>query len=234
MKQTEIRNAVRAGIPIFIGYFPAAVAFGILARTSGTSLLEAFLFSAVVFAGASQFIALNLLATGMGPMGIILTTLLVNFRHFLMSTYLTTRIKEKSIKYYFPMAFGVTDEVFSVLSFTKGDLTKGFVLALEISAYSGWISGTLAGFLLGGFLPKILTQSMGVALYALLLAILIPELKSSFKSLGLTLVSGLLNWVLVISDVLPRGWSIIVCILVVASAGALLPQAQLKEENVHG
>ena len=234
MKQTEIRNAVRAGIPIFIGYFPAAVAFGILARTSGTSLLEAFLFSAVVFAGASQFIALNLLATGMGPVGIILTTLLVNFRHFLMSTYLTTRIKEKSIAYYFPMAFGVTDEVFSVLSFTQGDLTKGFVLALELSAYSGWISGTLAGFLLGGFMPQILTQSMGVALYALLLAILIPELKASFKSLGLTLASGLLNWILVVSDVLPRGWSIIICILVVASVGALLPPVGLKEENAHG
>ncbi|WP_022664120.1 AzlC family ABC transporter permease [Desulfospira joergensenii] len=234
MKQKEFRNSVRAGIPIFIGYFPAAVAFGILAETSGISLLEAFLFSAVVFAGASQFIALNLLVTGMGPLGIILTTLLVNFRHFLMSTYLTTRIKEKSIRYYFPMAFGVTDEVFSVLSFTRGPLTKGIVMTLEFCAYSGWISGTLSGFLLGGFMPEILTQSMGVALYALLLAILIPELKSSFNSLGLTLASGLLNWILVTADVLPKGWSIIVCILVVASVGAMLPPVPIKKEKAHG
>ncbi len=234
MKQSAIRDALKAGIPIFIGYFPAAVAFGILAKTTGTTLLEAMLFSVVVFAGASQFIALNLVATGMGPVGIILTTLLVNFRHFLMSAYLSTRIKEKAVRYYFPMAFGVTDETFSVLSFTRGDLSRQFVMALELTAYSGWVSGTLAGYLMGGFMPAILTQSMGVALYALLLAILMPELKSSFRSLVLGLSSGLLNWFLVTADILPKGWSIIVCILVVASLGAMLTHAPSNKENVHG
>ena len=109
MVKQEIQDAIKSGIPIFIGYFPAAVAFGILSKTTGVTLLESFLFSAVVFAGASQFIALNLLATGMGFTGIILTTLLVNFRHFLMSAYLSTRIKETLKKYYIFLAFGVTD-----------------------------------------------------------------------------------------------------------------------------
>lgn len=234
MDNQDVRNAVRAGIPLFIGYFPAAVAFGILAKTTGVSLVETFLFSAVVFAGASQFIALNLLATGMGPTGIILTTLLVNFRHFLMSTYLSTRITEKAKRWYLPMAFGVTDEVFSVLSFTKGNLTRHFVLALEFSAYSGWVSGTLAGFLLGGFMPPILTQSMGVALYALLLAILMPEIKSSHRSLFLTLASGLFNWLLVSMDFLPKGWTIIVCILVIASTGALFSLVSPQKEEING
>lgn len=234
MDKQGIQAGVRAGIPIFIGYFPAAVAFGILAKTCGVSLVETFLFSSVVFAGASQFIALNLLVTGMGPVGIILTTLLVNFRHFLMSTYLSTRIKEKAKGWYLPMAFGVTDETFSVLSFTREKLTRTFVLAVEVSAYSGWIAGTLSGFLLGGFMPPILTQSMGVALYALLLAILMPEIKSSYRSLFLALASGLLNWLLVYLDILPKGWSIIVCILVIAGIGALLSLSYPGKENVHG
>jgi 4-azaleucine resistance transporter AzlC len=233
MEKQEIQDAVKAGVPIFIGYFPAAVAFGILSKTTGISLLESFLFSAVVFAGASQFIALNLLATGMGFTGIILTTLLVNFRHFLMSTYLSTRIKEKVKKVYFFLAFGVTDEVFSVLSFKKGHLSTGFVFALQMSAYAGWVSGTLCGYLLGGFMPAILSQSMGVALYALLLAILMPELKASFLSLFLALSSGLLNWLLIYLDVLPRGWSIIACILIIATAGAFLTLGSQKEE-LHG
>lgn len=234
MVQPDIKDAVKAGIPIFIGYFPAAVAFGILSQTTGISLVESFLFSAVVFAGASQFIALNLLVTGMGPAGIILTTLLVNFRHFLMSAYLSTRMRETARKFYFLLAFGVTDEVFSVLSFTKGPLTQGFVLALQLSAYSGWVSGTLCGYLLGGFLPPILSQSMGVALYALLLAILMPEIKASSLSLFLALSSGLLNWLLSHMDFLPRGWSIIVCILVVATAGAYFTLNRPPEEKSHG
>ena len=175
----EVRDAFKSGIPIFIGYVPAAIAFGILSKGCGITLLESFLFSAVVFAGASQFIALNLLMTGMGPGGIILTTLLVNFRHFLMSAYLSTRIGKMAKRYKFMMAFGVTDEVFSVLSFQKGRLSKTFIFILEISAYAGWVTGTLAGYILGGFLPEILTKSMGVALYALLLAMLLPEIKKS-------------------------------------------------------
>ena len=233
MVKQEIQDAVKSGIPIFIGYFPAAVAFGILSKTTGITLWESFLFSAVVFAGASQFIALNLLATGMGFAGIILTTLLVNFRHFLMSAYLSTRIKETLKRYYIFLAFGVTDEVFSVLSFKQGHLSKGFVFTVQMAAYSGWVAGTLCGYLMGEFLPPILSQSMGVALYALLLAILMPEIKVSSRSFFLVLSSGLFNWLLVYLDVLPRGWSIIVCILVIASAGAFLTPRSLKEET-HG
>lgn len=216
----DVTDAFKAGFPIFIGYVPAAIAFGILAKGCDITLLEAFLFSAVVFAGASQFIALNLLMTGMGPGGIILTTLLVNFRHFLMSAYLSTRTAKIAKRYIFLIAFGVTDEVFSVLSFKKGPLSKAYIFILQISAYSGWISGTVAGYILGGFLPEILTKSMGVALYALLLAILLPEIKRSVKALMLTLASGMLNTLLIKLDILPNGWTIIVCILVIAMAGS--------------
>lgn len=132
------------------------------------------------------------------------------------------------------MAFGVTDETFSVMSFTRKTLTRQFVMLLELTAYTGWVSGTLAGFVLGRFMPAIFTQSMGVALYALLLAILMPELKTSLRSLFLALASGLFNWFLVTVDVLPKGWSIIVCILVVASAGAFFNPGFIKEDNTHG
>ncbi len=226
----EVQDAFKSGIPIFIGYVPAAIAFGILSKGCGITLLESFLFSAVVFAGASQFIALNLLMTGMGPGGIILTTLLVNFRHFLMSAYLSTRIGKMAKRYKFMMAFGVTDEVFSVLSFQKGRLSKPFIFILEISAYSGWVSGTMAGYILGGFLPEILTKSMGVALYALLLAMLLPEIKKSVKALILTISSGLLNTILIKLDFLPNGWTIIVCILIIALAGSFFIVDEGREE----
>ena len=226
----QVQDAFKAGIPIFIGYVPAAIAFGILSKSCGITLLECFLFSAVVFAGASQFIALNLLMTGMGPGGIILTTLLVNFRHFLMSAYLSTRIGRIAKKYIFLIAFGMTDEVFSVLSFKKDQLSKTFVIILQLSAYSAWVGGTVAGYILGGFLPEILTKSMGVALYALLLAILLPEIKLSLKILILTITSGILNTILIKLDILPNGWTIIVCILIIALAGSFFIIEEIKEE----
>lgn len=226
----EVKAALKAGFPIFIGYLPAAMAFGILAKGCGITLLECFLFSAVVFAGASQFIALNLLMTGMGPGGIILTTLLVNFRHFLMSAYLSTRIGRIAKRYTLLLAFGVTDEVFSVLSFKKGRLSKTFIFVLQLSAYSAWVGGTLAGYILGGFLPEILSKSMGVALYALLLAILLPEIKTSGKALVLTIASGALNTILIKLNILPDGWTIIVCIFIIAFAGSFFITKDVQEE----
>jgi 4-azaleucine resistance transporter AzlC len=229
----DAQHAAKAAIPIFIGYVPAAIAFGILAKACGITLLECFLFSAIVFAGASQFIALNLLLTGMGPGGVILTTLLVNFRHFLMSASLSTRVAHIAKKFHFMIAFGVTDEVFSVLSFKKGDLSKTYIFMLQLSAYSAWVSGTVAGYILGGFLPEILTKSMGVALYALLLAILLPELKKSTKSVLLAISAGLLNTVLIKLDILPDGWTIIVCILIIATVGSFLI-GNKDQEEVYG
>ena len=227
--QNNVQTALKAGVPIFIGYAPAAAAFGILSKSCGISLFECFLFSALVFAGASQFIALNLLITGMGPLGIVMTTLLVNFRHFLMSAYLATRVRHIARKYHFLMAFGVTDEVFSVLSMQKGRLDKTLIFVLQLSAYSAWVSGTLAGYVMGGFLPEKLTQSMSVALYALLLAILLPEMKKSVKVIFLAIGSGLLNTVITRLDVLPNGWSIIFCIVVISLIGSFINE---KEEAV--
>ena len=231
MVKKDVKDAMKGGVPIFIGYVPPAIAFGILAKGCDISILEAFLFSAVVFAGASQFIALNLLMTGMGPGGIILTTLLVNFRHFLMSAYLSTRMGRLAKRYKMLMAFGVTDEVFSVLSFSKRRLTKTFVMVLELSAWSGWVSGTLTGYIMGGFLPGILTKSMGIALYSLLLAILLPELKSSGKALVLTITAGVLNTILIRLNILPGGWNIIVCILLVAGAGSFFASKEQGEKS---
>lgn len=231
MNRKEIAASVKAGFPIFIGYFPAAVAFGILSKACGITLLECFLFSAVVFAGASQFIALNLFVTGMGPGGIILTTLLVNFRHFLMSASLSTRMGNISKRYVFPIAFGVTDEVFSVLSFTGGTLSKTYIFVLQLCAYSAWVGGTVAGYITGRFLPEILTKGMGVALYALLLAILMPEIKASRKALVLAVSSGLLNTVLIHLDFLPKGWTIIVCVVAVALAGSFFMMNETMKES---
>lgn len=217
-------EGLTSGIPIFIGYFPAAAAFGILAKSCDISLFECVMFSAVVFAGASQFIALNMLTAGAGPLGIILTTFLVNSRHFLMSSYLSLRLKSMSRWLRCLVAFGVTDEVFSVLSFQKEKLSAVQVLVLEFSAYSGWVSGTIVGFLLGGMLPEVLTKSMAVALYSLLMAILLPEIRQSVRVLILAAGAGLMNTLLARTDLLPDGWSIVACILAVSFAGSFLPE----------
>jgi predicted branched-subunit amino acid permease len=55
---------VQAVIPLVLGYFPIAFSFGVAATRSGLTPLEAFSLSLIVFAGAAQFLAIALLASG--------------------------------------------------------------------------------------------------------------------------------------------------------------------------
>lgn len=223
-----IKEGVVAGLPLVIGYFPVAVAFGILAKTTGISLMESFLFSFFVFAGASQFMALNLLAVGAGVGQIILTTLLVNFRHFLMSASLTTRITKDMKKWVPLIAFGVTDEVFSVVSFKEEELTTKFILGLQLTSYPSWVIGSVVGYLVGEILPPLIRNSMGIALYAMFAALLVPETKRSRKILVMALSSGLLNSALNYFKLLPQGWNLILSIVLISALGAVI----FNEEEV--
>lgn len=227
----KINEGLLDGFPIIIGYLPVAMAFGIVSKTTGLSAMESTLFSVMVYAGASQFMALSLLSLGVSIEQIILSTLLVNSRHLLMSASLATRLN-KSFKKYIPLvALGVTDEVFSVISFKKGELTKEYVIPLQMVAYLSWILGTTGGYYVGEILPAIIKSSMGVSLYAMFAAILIPEAKKSRKVLLTAIAAGGVNTILNMVKIIPQGWNLIVSIVVVALGASLLVKEEVEENE---
>lgn len=223
----SFKDGIIDSIPIVIGFVPIAMTFGILAKNADITMFHCILFSVLVFAGASQFIALNLILLGAGIGEIVLTTFLVNFRHFLMSASLTTKITKDMKKWSPLIAFGITDEVFSVASFKKGTLTKQYIISLELLAYSAWVSGTALGYLVGKILPEIIKASMGIALYAMFVAILIPEAKKSIKPIILAGLSGIINSICIYFLTLPQGWSIVISIVLTSFIGLFL----FKEEE---
>ncbi|KAB3526331.1 AzlC family ABC transporter permease [Alkaliphilus serpentinus] len=218
----------KASIPIVVGYLPIAMAFGMLSKTTGISLLDSLLLSIMVFAGASQFMALNLLALGVATGEIIVATLLMNMRHLLMSASIAARIKEEYNKYFPLVAFGITDETFSIAMTKKGYLRVAFLIPLELASYSSWVGGTLLGYLAGELLPELVQSSMGVALYAMFVAILIPEAKKKKSIAFLAISSGLLNSLIIYFKLLSPGWSLIFSIIIVAIAGVYI----IKPEEV--
>ena len=228
-KYSQFKSGITAGIPIMVGYLPIAIAFGMLAKTTGITMLQSFMFSAFVYAGASQFMALNMIAVGVGAGEIILATLLVNFRHFLMSASLAAKIKEDIKKYVPFIAFGNTDEVFSIISLKDEEPTKVFMLTLELAAYTSWVGGTVLGYFVGEMLPSVIGDSMPIALYAMFIAILTPEVKKSIKVAVLVILSGALNTLLGYLNALPSGWNMIAAILISSTIGVYF---FLKEDEV--
>ncbi|MCX7711339.1 MAG: AzlC family ABC transporter permease [Clostridia bacterium] len=229
-KRLGFKDGAVAALPIVIGYIPAAMAFGLLAKSIQVSLTDTFLFSVMVFAGASQYMALNLIAVGAAAGEIIVATFLLNLRHALMSASLAARLEVQKKSLLPLIAFGVTDEAFSVAATREERPTMPFMFALEGVSYSAWVGGSVLGYLVGSALPASVRASMGIALYAMFVAILVPEMKKSVYVAGLALGSGLINAVLSYFKWLPSGWNMVAATVLVAAAGAFF----IKDEKEVG
>lgn len=225
--QLTIKDGIKAGIPIAIGFIPIALAFGILAKASGVPNTISSLMSLLVFAGASQFVAVNLLSLGVMHFEIIMTTFILNLRHMLMSASLAQRLEKRTPKKTLSiLAFGVTDETFSMASFRQESvLSSSFMLGLNFTAFAAWNVGTWAGIFLATGLPESIKSSMGIALYAMFIGLLIPSLKGSNPFLVVALmaaaVHSVLSWAPLFAS-LSAGWTVVISTAVAAVIGAVL------------
>ncbi len=226
----SLKNGVVSGFPVIIGYFPVAMAFGLLSRNVGISLRDSCFFSIFVFAGASQFMALDLIKASVAFGNIILATFLLNLRHMMMSASLSVKLKETKKKWLPFIAFGITDETFSISTLKGEKLDTPFLLALHSASYSSWVLGTFTGYLVGTVLPTVVQNSLGIGLYAMFAALLAPEIKKSLNVLYLSLISGAVYVMLTVFKIVPPGWSLITTIITAAGLGVVLLKDDTAQE----
>jgi 4-azaleucine resistance transporter AzlC len=215
-KAGDFRHGLQGGLSIAIGYMPVALTFGLLAKTTGLTVAETVLMSMLVFAGAAQYISLSLIAVGTGILEIILTTFIVNIRHFLMSASLSEKLEEDVLYKKLTYAFGITDETFTVISVKEGKVQTGFAFGVILISYGSWVINSGIGYFIGEILPAFLQASMTIALYAMFVGLLVPSMKKSIKVTFLAVTAGALNSVLLFTTNLSNGWSIVMATLVSA------------------
>lgn len=213
---SEFRKGIQAGLSIGIGYFPIALTFGLLAKTTGLTVTETVLMSIIVFAGASQYISLSLLTLGTGVFEIVLTTFIVNIRHFLMSASLNEKVEEEGTSLKMLYSFGITDETFSVAALKDGKVSTGFLFGVITVSYSSWVINSGLGHVIGASLPKTLQESMSVALYAMFIGLVVPSMKKSVKVVFLAVIAASFNTIFTMTEVLSTGWSIVASTLLSA------------------
>ncbi|OLN23888.1 branched-chain amino acid ABC transporter permease [Domibacillus antri] len=228
----EFKEGFYAGTGIAIGYFPAALTYGLLAKSAELSFVETMSLSIFVFAGAAQYIAISLIALGTGIFEIVLTTFILNIRHFLMSAALNEKAEDESFWKKAAYSFGVTDETFSVASMRKGSINASYMAGLIIISYSSWVISSGLGYMAGNALPQVVQESMGVALYAMFIGLLVPLLKTSHKAIILAGTAALLNCIFIYSDTLSSGWAIIVSTLLAAVSIEAADQMKRKGQSL--
>lgn len=220
VKTTEdkLKEGLVSAFPIIIGYLPIAIGFGLLAKNASMSLIDAVLFSIIVYAGASQYMALDLIIIGLSTGSIILATFLLNLRHLMMSASLSLEFKDIDRKYLPIIAFGITDETFSVISFNKDKISLPYLLVVTMLSYSVWVLGTAAGYLVGEIIPPTLQSSLSIGLYAMFAALLFPEAKKDKKIFALVAISTIVYILIYYSRIFTSGWDIILGIIISSAA----------------
>lgn len=223
------------GLPICIGYFSVAFAFGIFAVSNGLTSIQALLVSMTNVTSAGQLAAVPIIAGGGTLLELAATQIIINLRYALMSISLSQKFdKSITLPHRFAIAFVNTDEVFAVASSKKGCVNKFYMYGLILTPFLGWSSGTIIGAVAGDILPAIITNSLNIAIYGMFVAIVVPEIKISRSVLSCVLIATALScafyFIPMLSKV-PSGFSIIICALVAATIMAIVAPINIEEDT---
>ncbi len=144
------RRGVRDIMPVMIGVVPFGLTYAVLAAEKGLSFNQIMLKSALMFAGASQFVALELWSFPPPFWPILLAVLAVNFRHVLYSATMGRKMR------HWPAAgrlfgfFFLVDPNYAFVELKAGKkLSAGYYFGLSLPMYSGWLVITAIGAIFG-------------------------------------------------------------------------------------
>lgn len=166
---------------IVLTYLPVSFAFGVSASQFGFTPWEAFFLSCSMYAGASQFLVVALLASGSSIWLTALTVIALDIRHVLYGPALYNLIPKKlNLKKTAVWAWGLTDEVFASgmiqLSQRRQQWSESWMLGLSLFSWMAWATGSLLGGLFAdqvSHLPKFLQAALDFLLPALFLSFLL-------------------------------------------------------------
>ncbi len=219
-KRGQFREGAKDALPVVLGYLPVGVAFGLLARNAGMTSAEAGLMSVLVYAGASQFLAIEMILKGMNWLPIVLAAFFINLRHFLMSSHLSLYFKNARLSLLGLLSAQLTDESFAVAISNPPKVkdNPAYLFGLQVTSHLAWVSGSIGGALFGPFI-RISQYGLPFALPSLFICLLVFQLKG-LRHFGIMVVAGASslffkwafqgNWYILLAALLAGGTGMVI------------------------
>lgn len=224
---------MKAGVPIALGYFAVSFTFGMMAVQGGLTVFQSVLISLTNLTSAGQFAGLDIILSGGSVFELALNQLIINLRYTLMSFSLSQKLDRKYKSFHkFPVAFGVTDEIYAVSSARPGKSSPFFHYGAMALAIPGWTIGTLIGGVAGQLLPATVIAALSVAIYGMFLAIIIPPAKKNHTQIWVILAAMALGAIFRYVPGINRisgGFAIIIITVVVSALAAAIKP--IREEG---
>jgi branched chain amino acid efflux pump len=214
-----VRDGVLASLALIPSVFVYGTVFGGLAVQAGLTGAQVLGMSVLVFAGASQFVAVPMIAGGAPAVAIVLTTYVVNMRHYLMAATLAPSFRGFSRGWLALIAHVINDESFAV-AVARSRPPDAWIYVGSAGAIAGaFVIGVAVGIGLGGLVAPPERYGLDFAFPAVFLALVAVQLRQ--RADWLVAVSAAVL-ALALALVLPNNWHIVVAGLVVSFLGALV------------
>lgn len=152
----EMRQGFQSILPLMVAVVPIGLVFGAVAATKGLSALEAMLMSALVFAGGSQFVAMDIWTHPASMAALGTAALLVNIRHVLMGASIARHMVDFSWRQKVMSMLFLADEIWAVAEFRArgGRLTPAWFFGAALPFHAAWVLSGLTGALLGSLVGE--------------------------------------------------------------------------------
>ncbi|NLP40213.1 MAG: AzlC family ABC transporter permease [Corynebacterium pollutisoli] len=181
-----MRAGIRDSWAVALGLIPLGLAFGLLLTQMGFAWWWAPIFSLLIYAGSMEFLALNLVTAGVGPVSAAVTGFMVNFRHiFYGLTFPRDLVRGGAGRAY--STYALTDESYAIAS-ARRPRSGVQVLTIQAFCQSMWVLPGIVGALVGEVIPAGI-QGMEFALVALFVVLAWETFRNS-RDLSLVLIAG--------------------------------------------
>jgi predicted branched-subunit amino acid permease len=207
-----LAEGARLTAPVMPGTIVFAAAFGTIAAHKGLTLLDATLMSAIVFAGASQLVAMEIWPdhVTLGAIGTLaVVTGIVNMRLVLMSASLRPWLGGLPSWQVYPMLYLTTDAgwLIGMRYRATGGSDASIYLGSGLALWAVWVSATVPGYLLGALIANPHRLGLDLVMPAFFTAMLVPLWRGARHAISWA-VAGLVA--LVCAHLVPGWWFIIV------------------------
>ena len=178
-RRASFLAGARAVAPITLGLVPFGLVAGAAVVAAGLPPRIALGMSVLIFAGASQLAAVELIEAGAPALVVVVTVLVINLRMMMYSASVAQYLHRLDFSRRFPLAYLLTDHVYalSVARFeADGAVSRPwYYLGTAIPLWIVWQVATVVGAVGGASVPESVPLEFAVPLA--FLAVLVPALK---------------------------------------------------------
>ncbi len=181
--RADALDGVRAISPFLLGVVPFGLVYGVTAVDRGLPPTVAAAMSAVVFAGAAQLAAVELLARGAPAAVVVATILVVNLRYPMYAASIAPHFRAFSSRWRAFLAYLMTDQAYAValVDYQEHDRSpsrrKWYFVGAAATLWVAWQLSTITGVLVGAQVPPGLSLEFAIPLT--FLTLLVPNVKGA-------------------------------------------------------